>query len=104
MKSLTMLALFPTLILSNASAAAFERKAWQDDYAFLKTALEQRYANLAWFAAPQGGPNCTRLRADGSNEVAGVKPDLPVLPTEGENDRARAWRLLDTLASDVRRR
>ncbi len=49
-------------------------------------------------------PNCVRLRADGSNEVAGVKPDLPVLPAEGEGDRARAWRLLDAVAADLRAR
>jgi hypothetical protein len=49
-------------------------------------------------------PNCVRLRADGGNEVAGVKPDLPVLPAEGENDRARAYRLLDAVAADLRAR
>lgn len=49
-------------------------------------------------------PNCVRLRADGSNEVAGVKPDLPVLPADGEGDRARAWRLLDTVATDLHAR
>jgi hypothetical protein len=48
-------------------------------------------------------PNCARLRADDSNEVAGVKPDLPILPSEGENDRARAWRLLDAVAADLKR-
>lgn len=49
-------------------------------------------------------PNCVRLRADDGNEVAGVKPDLPVLPAEGENDRARAYRLLDMVAADLRAR
>jgi len=48
--------------------------------------------------------NCVRLRADGSNEVAGVKPDLQILPSEGENDRARAWRLLDAVAADLKAR
>lgn len=43
-------------------------------------------------------PNCIRLRADGSDEVAGVVPDLPVLATEGESRRARAARVLDTVA------
>lgn len=47
-------------------------------------------------------PNCVRLRADGSDEVAGVKPDLPLLPSEGESERERAWRLLDTVAADLR--
>jgi hypothetical protein len=46
-------------------------------------------------------PNCVRVRRDGSDEVAGVQPDLPVLPTEGESDRNRAWRVLETIATDL---
>lgn len=49
-------------------------------------------------------PNCVRLRADGGNEVAGVKPDLAILPADGESDRERAWRLLDAVAGDLRAR
>lgn len=46
-------------------------------------------------------PNCVRLRADGSDEVAGVTPDLPVLPREGESPRARAARLAGIVADDL---
>ena len=46
-------------------------------------------------------PNCMRLRADGTDEVAGIAPDLPVAPTEGESDRARAARVLRTVAADL---
>lgn len=46
-------------------------------------------------------PNCLRLRADGANEEAGVSPDLPILPTEGESDRARAERMLRAVAADT---
>lgn len=46
-------------------------------------------------------PNCVRLRADGSDEVAGITPDLPVIPRSGESARARAQRVVDTLASDI---
>lgn len=46
-------------------------------------------------------PNCMRLRADGSNEEAGIAPDLAVLPTEGESDRARAERAVTVIARDV---
>jgi C-terminal processing protease CtpA/Prc len=49
-------------------------------------------------------PNCVRLRVDGSNEVAGIKPDLPIVPIEGEPDRARAYRLLESVAADLRSR
>ena len=45
--------------------------------------------------------NCVRLRADGSDEVAGVAPDLPVLPREGESARARAVRLAAAIAGDL---
>ena len=46
-------------------------------------------------------PNCVRLRANGSDEVAGITPDLPVVPTEGESDRARAARMLRVVAADL---
>jgi hypothetical protein len=42
-------------------------------------------------------PNCVRLRADGTDEVAGVAPDLPVPVTDG------AARVLEVLAADVKR-
>jgi hypothetical protein len=47
-------------------------------------------------------PNCVRLRADGSDEVAGIAPDLPVLPAEGESEAGRAWRIVRTIASDLK--
>lgn len=47
-------------------------------------------------------PDCVRLRADGSDEVAGIQADLPLLPTEGESDRARAVRLLGLIDADLR--
>jgi len=47
-------------------------------------------------------PNCVRMRADGTDEVAGIKPDLPVLPSEGEDDRALALRLLHQLRGDLK--
>lgn len=42
-------------------------------------------------------PNCVRLRADGTDEVAGVAPDLPVPMADG------AARVLDVLAADLKR-
>jgi len=48
-------------------------------------------------------PNCVRLRRDGTDEVAGIKPDLPVLPTEGEDARARAARMLELIDADLRK-
>ena len=47
-------------------------------------------------------PNCVRLRADGSDEVAGIAPDLPVLPAEGESEAGRAWRIVRTIAGDLK--
>ena len=46
-------------------------------------------------------PDCVRLRADGSDEVAGIAPDMPILPTEGESDRARAARAIATIENDL---
>ncbi|HEX3808660.1 MAG TPA: S41 family peptidase [Rhizomicrobium sp.] len=48
-------------------------------------------------------PNCVRLRADGTDEVAGIAPDLPVLPEEGEDDNVHAWRVLQAVTSDLHR-
>lgn len=45
-------------------------------------------------------PNCVRERRDGGDEVAGISPELPIMPTEGENDRQRAARMLETIAAD----
>ncbi|MEK8033666.1 S41 family peptidase [Ideonella sp. DXS29W] len=47
-------------------------------------------------------PDCMRWRADGRNETAGIAPDLPVAPTEGEDSRQLAQRLLDAVAADQR--
>jgi hypothetical protein len=46
-------------------------------------------------------PNCVRLRADGTDEVAGVAPDFPVSPAENESARARAARVLAVVDRDV---
>jgi len=47
-------------------------------------------------------PNCVRIRADGTDEVAEIKPDLAVLPTEGENKRTRALRVFTDLYADLK--
>jgi hypothetical protein len=47
-------------------------------------------------------PNCVRLRADGSSEVAGIAPDLPIAAIDGESPRARAVRLLSTVVADAK--
>ena len=46
-------------------------------------------------------PNCVRLRADGSDEVAGIAADLPVLPAARESPRARAARVLNVVNRDL---
>jgi hypothetical protein len=47
-------------------------------------------------------PNCVRLRADGTDEVAGVAPDIPVMPSPGEGARSVAMRMLGVIAGDAR--
>jgi len=46
-------------------------------------------------------PNCMRLRADGTDEVAGIAPDFPIVPMKGESARARAARVLAVIAGDL---
>ena len=50
-----------TLTVFTAQARGYDAVAWQRDYAQLKKTLEQDYANLAWFASPEGGVNLPRL-------------------------------------------
>jgi C-terminal processing protease CtpA/Prc len=45
-------------------------------------------------------PNCVRLRADGTDEVGGIAPDLPITPGSAETPRALAWRTLQAIATD----
>lgn len=45
--------------------------------------------------------NCVRLRADGTDEVAGISPDLPVAAIVGESPRARAMRVLAGVRDSV---
>jgi Peptidase family S41 len=61
------------------------------------------------FVLPNSGrafriPNCVRLRTDGTDEVAGIVPDLPLKPIPGESARILAARALRTLASDLPQR
>ncbi|HUI55591.1 MAG TPA: S41 family peptidase [Bryobacteraceae bacterium] len=49
-------------------------------------------------------PNCVRIKADGTDEVAGVVPDIPILPAEGENAKQRAVRLVSELYAGLGRK
>jgi len=46
-------------------------------------------------------PDCVRLRADGSDEVAGVAPDIAFEPVSGEADAARAARFIRVIERDL---
>jgi C-terminal processing protease CtpA/Prc len=48
-------------------------------------------------------PNCVRMRADGTDEVAGVMPDVPVPSGEGEEPATRAQRVVDQVYADLKR-
>jgi hypothetical protein len=48
-------------------------------------------------------PNCMRLRADGTDEVDGLHPDITVDVFEGESEVQRAARVLDLLNRDLGR-
>ena len=48
-------------------------------------------------------PNCVRLRGDKTDEVAGIAPDIEIVPLPDESTQARAARVLETLATDLSR-
>ena len=58
-----------------AQARGFDAAAWQRDYAQLKKTLEQDYANLAWFASPEGGVNLPRLDRLTRQALAAARSD-----------------------------
>ena len=47
-------------------------------------------------------PNCVRLRADGTDEVAGIQPDLPISVLPGESSRGRALRAINSIVRSSR--
>lgn len=58
------------------------------------------------YAMPRAGlkvaiPNCVRLRADGTDEVAGIKVDIDIAPFDGESDRERAARAIHAIVRDL---
>jgi len=58
-----------------AQAGGFDDAAWQRDYAQLKKTMEQDYANLAWFASPEGGVNLPRLDRLTRRALAAARSD-----------------------------
>ena len=56
---------------------------------------------LAHSKAKVGVPDCARLRADGSNEVMGVRPDVPVVFGLRDGAHQRAARILEALPQAI---
>jgi hypothetical protein len=57
------------------------------------------------FKLPKSGirvriPNCVRLRRDGTDEVAGIAPDIAVPTYQNEDSGQRATRLIETISKD----
>jgi len=63
------------LTLPTAQAGGFDAAAWQRDYAQLRQTLERDYANLAWFASPEGGVNLPRLDRLTRQALAAARSD-----------------------------
>lgn len=49
------------LAAPTVQARGYDAAAWQRDYVQLKRLMEREYANLAWFASPEGGLDLPRL-------------------------------------------
>jgi len=67
------------LALTAAAAAEpvrpFDPQPWLDDFAALKTGMEDRYANLAWFASPAGGVDLPALERQARKALAAADSD-----------------------------
>ena len=62
-----------------APAAPFDRAAWEQDYAELKQALEQAYANLAWKASGAGGVDLPALDRATNEALARATSDAQAI-------------------------
>lgn len=70
-----VLCLSLSCLSTKAQQPPFDRKAWIQDYAVLKLALENSYSNLAWFASPQGGVDLPRLDRNTQQALQRAKTD-----------------------------
>jgi hypothetical protein len=70
------LLLISTTAYSDKSAEVpFSTKAWLEDYATLKSQLEESYANLIWFASPEGNLDLPSLDARTTADLRRAKSD-----------------------------
>ena len=69
------IALCASCAIRPAGTQEFNRPAWIDDYTMLKHELENRYANLAWFASPEGGVDLPTLDRHTLALLAAAKTD-----------------------------
>jgi hypothetical protein len=88
--------MFAALLQNNRAATILGSRSGGDGCGFM---IEAKPLLLPALGMRIRMPNCVRLRADGSDEVAGIEPDLKVAPREGESPRARAGRAAAVLVS-----
>ena len=55
------LLLLVAVLVATAATAQPANRSWLDDYRLLKARMERDYANLAWYASPEGGVDLPRL-------------------------------------------
>ena len=59
----------------DARSAPYDAAPWLADYAALKKGLERSYANLAWFASPEGGIDLAALDRKTVTALAEARSD-----------------------------
>ncbi|UTH73400.1 S41 family peptidase [Chromobacterium sp. IIBBL 290-4] len=97
-KSYSSAEMFAATIQDNRLAKIIGAKTGGDGCGFMGTNLP--------LTLPHSGlrfriPNCVRLRKDGSDEVAGIQPDIALPDMPGASPRAKAQKVLDMIERDL---
>ena len=89
---------FAALMRDSGIAKTVGHRTWGDGCGFMDAGKPLILTHLQLSISI---PNCVRLRADKSDEVAGVTPDIQISTEAGESPRARANRILSAILSRI---
>ncbi|HEU4698733.1 MAG TPA: S41 family peptidase [Gemmatimonadales bacterium] len=88
--------LFTALLRDNGAARVVGERTWGAGCGYTNGGIRHRLAHTGLDVQL---PDCVRLRADGSNEVAGIRPDVEAGWQPGDDDLARAAKARAALAN-----
>ncbi len=91
---------FASILRSNGAATVVGEKTWGAGCGFIDGGIP---LDLTHVGLRVVAPNCIRLTHDGSNELEGIRPDVPANWQKGDNSRERALKSLEAMARSWQR-